>query len=300
MSRSRAIAWVLWIVLALNFAVAAAKLVIGYSINSLAMVADGFHSVLDGSSNIVGLVGIYAASQPPDEDHPYGHQKYEAMSALGISLLLGVTAIEVVRSGFTRLMEESRPTPTTAGFAVMAVTMAVNYFVTRYEARKGKELSSDILIADAAHTRSDILVSLSVIGGLAAVWLNLNWVDAVVAFLIAGIILTIAYGVLRRVFTVLTDTTSLSTGEIERVVQEIPEVLSCSNIRSRGSPPHLFIDLEIQLDPDLPLWKAHRIAHVVIDRCRTVLGATDVVVHVEPPAPVQHAESGAYARAVRD
>ena len=296
MNRSRAIGRVLWIVLGLNLAVAAAKLGIGYSINSLAMIADGFHSLLDGSSNIVGLVGIFMASQPPDADHPYGHQKYEAFSALGISLLLGITAIEVVHSGFTRLMEDSRPEPTWVGFAVMIATMGVNAFITRYEARKGRELSSDILVADSEHTRSDVLVSLSVMAGLGAAWYQIYWVDVVVAFVIAGIILYIAYGVLRRVFTVLTDTTSLSTAEIEKVVRQIPEVLSCSNIRSRGSPPFLFIDLEVQLDPDLPLWKAHRIAHVVMDRCRTALGASDVVVHVEPPVKVQEAETGAYSR----
>jgi cation diffusion facilitator family transporter len=300
MSRSRAIGRVLWVVLGLNFAVAAAKLGIGYSVNSLAMIADGFHSLLDGSSNIVGLVGIHLASQPPDAEHPYGHQKFEAFSALGISLLLGVTAIEVVQTGVQRLIAGANPQPGWLSFAVMAVTMAVNLLVTRYEARKGAELKSEILLADAAHTRSDVLVSLSVIVGLASVWLSLGWVDAVVAFMIAGIILVIAYGVLRRVLTVLTDTTSLSALEIESVVRRVPEVLSCSHVRSRGSPPFLFIDLEIQLDPDLPLWKAHRIAHVVIDRCRTELGAADVVVHVEPPEAVQRAETGAYIVASQD
>jgi cation diffusion facilitator family transporter len=172
----------------------------------------------------------------------------------------------------------------------------VNYIVTRYEARRGRELQSDILLADAAHTRSDILVSLSVMGGLAAVYFGVYWLDAIVAFLVAALILYIAYGVLKRQFTVLTDTTSLPSPKIEQVVLEIPEVLSCSHIRSRGEPPNLFIDLEIQLDPDLPLWKAHRIAHVVMDRCRQRFGAADVVVHVEPPLAVQRSESVAYAR----
>ena len=294
MSRGRAISRVLWIVLALNWGVAAAKLLVGYSANSLAMIADGFHSLLDGSSNVVGLVGIYLASRPPDADHPYGHQKYEAFSALGISLLLGITAIEVVQSGVSRLMEGGRPLPSALGISVMLVTTAVNYGVTRYEARRGGELQSDVLLADAAHTRSDVLVSLSVMGGLAAVYGGVFWADSAVAFLVAGLILYIAYGVLKRVLTVLTDTTALPSVRIERVVMEIPEVLSCSNVRSRGQPPNLFIDLEIQLDPDLPLWKAHRIAHVVMDRCRTTFGATDVVVHAEPPPAVQRAETAPY------
>ena len=283
--RGRAIQQVLWIVLALNWAVAAAKLGVGYSVNSLAMIADGFHSLLDGSSNIIGLVGIYVASRPPDADHPYGHQKYEAFSALGISLLLGVTAIELVQEGAARLLEGGRAVPTVMGFAVMLGTMAVNFGVSRYESRRGVELQSDVLLADAAHTGSDVLVSLSVMAGLGAVYAGVYWLDSFVAFVVAGLILYIAYGVLRRVLSVLTDTTSLTAREIEKVVLEIPEVLSCSNIRSRGDPPNLFIDLEIQLDPDFPLWKAHRIAHVVMDRCRIHFGAADVVVHAEPKAP---------------
>jgi cation diffusion facilitator family transporter len=296
MNRRRAISRVLWIVLGLNWGAAGAKLMTGYSANSLAMIADGFHSLLDGSSNMVGLVGIYLASRPPDADHPYGHQKYEAFSALGISLLLGITAIEVVRSGVERLLEGGRPLPSAPGIAVMLTTMIVNVAVTRYEARRGQELRSEILIADSAHTRSDILVSSSVLGGLGAVYWGVYWLDSAVAFLVAGLILYIAYGVLKRVLTVLTDTTSLSSADIERVVLQIPEVLSCSNIRSRGEPPNLFIDLEIQLDPDLPLWKAHRIAHVVMDRCRARLGAMDVVVHAEPPATVQRADPDSPAR----
>ncbi len=289
MTRSQSIARVLWLVLGLNLAVALAKLGVGFSVNSLAMIADGFHSLLDSSSNVVGLVGIYLASRPPDADHPYGHQKYESFSALGISLLLGVTAIEVVEAGIVRLAGDSRPEPTQLGFLVMAVTLVVNVLVTRYEGRRGRDLSSEILLADAAHTRSDILVSISVMAGLGAVWLGLFWVDSVVAFMIAGLILVIAYRILRRVSTVLTDSTSLSQADIQAVVMGVPDVISCSNIRSRGEPPNLFIDLEIQLDPDLPLWKAHRFAHVVEDRCRSELNAADVVVHVEPPETVAQA-----------
>jgi divalent metal cation (Fe/Co/Zn/Cd) transporter len=130
-----------------------------------------------------------------------------------------------------------------------------------------------------------VLVSLSVMAALGAAHFGVYWLDSVVAFVVAGLILYIAYGILRRVLSVLTDTTSLTARQIEEVVLQIPEVLSCSNIRSRGDPPNLFIDLEVQLDPDFPLWKAHRIAHVVMDRCEAHFDAADVVVHVEPNTP---------------
>ncbi|MBI4081731.1 MAG: cation transporter [Candidatus Lambdaproteobacteria bacterium] len=285
MDRHRAIVRVLWVVLFLNWAVAAAKLVIGYGIDSLGMIADGFHSLLDGSSNVIGLVGMVAASRPPDADHHYGHHKYEAVSALGIALLLGVTAIEVVQAGIGRLTSDLHPKPSLAGLAVMAVTMAVNAFVTRYEYRRGVALQSQILVADSAHTRSDILVSLSVLAGLGAVWLGLYWVDVAVAFLIAAFILYVAYGLFCRVSQVLTDAASLDPAAIAAVAREEPEVISTSTIRTRGAAPSLFIDLDIQLDPDLSLADAHRIAHGVRDRCMRAFGATDVVVHVEPAPP---------------
>jgi len=285
MERAAAIKRVLWVVLGLNLAVAVGKLVVGVLAGSLAMVADGFHSLLDGSSNLIGLVGIQLAARPPDLDHHYGHQKYEAFAALGIALLLGITAVGVVRAGIERLLDGARPEPTVAGVGVMLATMIVNAAVTRYEARAGRRLRSQVLLADAAHTRSDLLVSLSVLAGLGAVWLGWYWVDAAVAFVIAALILWISYGILKRVSGELTDTAQLSPEEIAAEVLAVPGVRSSSNIRSRGTPPYLFIDLEIQLPPELSLHAAHEVAHRVRDRLMGVYEAADVVVHVEPDTP---------------
>jgi cation diffusion facilitator family transporter len=280
--RSAAIRRVLWVVLALNLAVAGAKLAIGYGVNSLGMVADGFHSLLDGSSNVIGLVGMSLASRPPDLDHPYGHHKYEAFSALAIALLLGVTAVEVVRAGVARLGEHARPTPTALAFAVMLVTLAVNAAVSRYESAQGRRLRSEVLLADAGHTRSDVFVSLSVLAGLGAAWMQVFWLDALVAFAIAALILRIAWSILLRGTSTLMDTASLTPAMIAEVVEAVPGVRSSSHIRSRGEPPHLFIDLAIQLDPATPLREAHRIAHAVREACLREFGAADAVVHMEP------------------
>jgi len=287
MERIRAIKLVLWVVLGLNLAVAAAKLLIGYGIGSLAMVADGFHSTLDGSSNVIGLVGIVVASRPPDREHPYGHQKYEAFSSLGIALLLGVTALEVVRAGLGRLGSDVRPETSWAGVAVMVVTMAVNLGVSLYERRQGERWNSSILIADAGHTRSDLFVSLSVLAGLGAVWMGWYWLDVAVAFMIAALILYIAYGILRRVSQELIDTAAIPREQIAREALTVPGVISTSNVRSRGSAPNLFIDLEIQVSPALRLSDAHALAHQVRDRCMAAFEASDVVVHVEPAAGSQ-------------
>jgi cation diffusion facilitator family transporter len=280
--RSAAIRRVLWVVLWLNLAVAGAKLAIGYSVNSLGMVADGFHSLLDGSSNVIGLVGMVIASRPPDLEHPYGHHKVESFSALAIALLLSVTALEVVRAGVARLGDDARPAPTALAFAVMLATLAVNVLVTRYEGAAGRRYRSEVLLADAGHTRSDVFVSLSVMAGLGAAWLEVFWLDALVAFAIAALILRIAWGILQRGSSTLMDTASLTPEEIATVVRRVPGVRSCSHIRSRGEPPHLFIDLAIQLDPATPLSEAHRIAHDVHEAILQHFEAADAVVHMEP------------------
>ncbi|HKI99244.1 MAG TPA: cation diffusion facilitator family transporter [bacterium] len=280
--RTAAIRRVLWVVLALNLAVAVAKLAIGYSVDSLGMVADGFHSVMDGSSNVIGLVGMYLASRPPDLDHPYGHHKYESFSALAIALLLGLTALEVVRAGITRLGSAEHAKPTALAFAVMVATMVVNALVTHYESRQGRFHKSEVLVADAGHTRSDIFVSLSVLVGLGAAWMQVYWLDALVAFAIAVLIVRIAWQILVRGTSTLMDTTMLKPEEIAAVVDAVPGVRSSSHIRSRGEPPNLFIDLEIQLDPETPLREAHRIAHEVREACLRAFEATDTVVHMEP------------------
>src|SRR5512145_293671 len=148
---------VLVITLMLNIIVAVSKIIIGLVSGVLSITADGFHSTVDGSSNIVALVANRLASRPPDEDHPFGHQRFETIAALGIGGFLLVTAFEIVSGALERLQGGGDPpeiTPLT--FAVMIGTLLVNLFVTWYEAREGRRLSSVLLTADAAHTRTDV------------------------------------------------------------------------------------------------------------------------------------------------
>ncbi len=281
-SRLERIRWVLWVVLALNLAVAAAKLAVGWWADSISMIADGFHSTLDGSSNVIGLIGMWLAGQPPDANHPYGHQKFESIAALAIGVLLALTGVEVIQAALGRWGKATLPHVTWLGFTVMGVTMVVNVGVAWYEAREGRRLGSHLLLADAQHTRSDLLVSTSVLGGLIAARMGVAWLDVVVALLIAAFIIWVAYGVLKQVTFSLTDTAYLGDEAVSALALQVPRVRRCKNVRSRGNPPFLFIDLEVELDPDLSLAEAHAIAHQVMDRCRERLDAADVVVHVEP------------------
>lgn len=271
-------------VLVLNLLVAVAKLIVGVTISSVSMVADGFHSLVDSASNVVGLIGIAWAAAPPDEDHPYGHWKYETLAALLIGGLLTLTAWEVLRAAIVRLTSDSAPEVGPIAFVVMLVTMAINLAVAYYERRRGLELDSDLLRADASHTRTDVFVSLAVIASLVAARSGYPQIDAVVALGITVVIGYAAVRILRRSARRLTDTAAVSSARVREVALEVPDVLGVHKIRSRTGPAGSHADLHIQVAPDLRLDEAHAIGHRVADRLYDELGLDDVVTHVEPPS----------------
>ncbi len=279
---SKQVKRVLWQILGLNLLVAGAKIVVGAATGAISMVADGFHSTMDGSSNIIGLVGITIAGRPPDEDHPYGHHKYETFATLAIGLLLLLTTWNILRSVFNRIVEGSAPDVTIVSFLVMFVTIGLNWFVSAYEKRRGEQLKSSILLADAAHTRSDIYVSLSVIAGLVAVRLGWPWIDPIVALIIVGVIGKVGWDIIHRASNILADTAVVDPAEVENIALSIKGVKSCHKIRSRGTDQATYLDLHIQVDSGLSLAEAHYLGHQVQDELQDKLALTDVVVHVEP------------------
>ena len=194
--RTKEINKVLWIILGLNFAVAIMKLIVGYAISSASMVADGFHSFSDGSSNIVGLVGTAIAAKPADKSHPYGHKKFETFTAIGIALLLFLVSSNIIKSGIQKLQNPVVPRVDIYSFIVMIVTMLINIFVIVYETNQGKKLHSDILVSDAIHTKTDVYVSLSVILSLIAVKLGYPILDPIISFIISIAIIKAAIEIL--------------------------------------------------------------------------------------------------------
>ena len=158
---------VLWITLGLNVAVSAAKVVVGTLSGSVSMVADGYHSLVDGSNNVIGLIVAAFAFAPPDRAHPYGHRKFETAATLAIGLALLTLAYNVVEEALSSAARSHAPRINALNWVVMGATLAVNLFVTSYESRQGRRLGSTYLLADAAHTKSDIYVTLGVIASFA-------------------------------------------------------------------------------------------------------------------------------------
>ncbi len=282
----REIRHVLGTVLALNWGVALAKIMFGLLSRSASMTADGFHSFSDGASNIVGLVGITVAAQPKDDDHPYGHKKFETFFSLGIAFLLGLVCFELGQKGFERLYHPQHPDVSLLSFVVMIVTILVNIAVMKYERRKGMELQSDILSSDAMHTRADILTSFSVILSLIAVKLGFPILDAITTLIIALFIAHAAYDIIKESCRTLCDEVVIKdTSGIEKIVLSIKGVKECHKIRSRGRRDDINLDLHVHLDPGLNLEKTHQISHEIEGQIKSRYNEiSDVFVHVEPAA----------------
>jgi cation diffusion facilitator family transporter len=280
---------VLYRVLYLNLAVALAKIALGYSTGAVSILSDGFHSLTDSASNVVALIGISVARRPPDANHPYGHRKYETMASLGILVFLVVVMVEVLSAAADRLVNGGTPRVFPEGIGLMAATLIVNVFVVSYEMREGKRLNSEVLRADAKHTRSDVLTTGAVLGALLGVWWGYPLLDPMAALLVAGFIGQACWSIAQEASRILSDEIVIAESEVREVVQSVPGVIGCEKIRTRGSADHAFLDLHLWLDGDMALKTAHSASHVVKDRLMAKFPQlADVVIHIEPPPLAAH------------
>jgi len=276
----RILIWVLF----LNWFVALAKILYGLSSRTVSMTADGFHSLADGSSNIVGLIGIRLACQPKDKDHPYGHKKYETFFSLGIALLLFIVCVELLREGIIRIYKPFIPQIDIKSFLVMIVTLGINLAVMNYEYKKGRLLQSDILVSDSMHTKADIFTSLSVIIAMIAIKIGYPIIDPITTIIIALFIAHAGFDIVRYSSRILCDTVAIV--DVKKVVDialDIPGVKTCHKIRTRGRPDDIYVDLHVHVNADMHVDKAHKISYAIEEAIKKgIPGITDVVVHIEP------------------
>ena len=282
--RHRSVVTVLRRVLVLNLIVAFAKIALGYFSGAVSILSDGFHSLADASSNIVALVGVSAAQRPADQNHPYGHRKYETMASIGILMFMLLVLSEVARNALAHLRAPSTPAVLPLGFATMVATLIVNVFVVRYESSAGRRLRSEVLGADAKHTRSDVWTTIAVLVALAGVWLGYPVLDPIAGLVVSGFILYACWQIAREASGVLADEIVLAEDDIRSVVDSVPGVIGCEKIRTRGPADNVFVDLHVWIDGRTPLAEAHALSHVVKDRLMARFPEiVDVVIHIEPP-----------------
>lgn len=274
---------VLLVTLGLNLLVAASKILVGNASGSVSMVADGYHSLMDSVNNVVGLVVTAFAFAPPDEGHPYGHRKFETAASLGIGLLLLSVAYHVLSEALAHASGGRPPDVGVANWVVMGVTLGTNLFISWWEGREGRRLSSPFLLADASHTRSDIYVSLGVMASFAGARAGLAAVDIVVAVAIAVFIAVMAVQILVGSFHTLTDRAVIPASAVADVLREVPGVASWGDIRTRGGPGSIYVDLVAHVNGDLSMHEAHEVADAIEEAVRQAHPeVVDVVVHLEP------------------
>lgn len=296
--RTRSVRRVLWWVLGLNIAVAGAKLGYGLFIDSISVTADGFHSLFDGTSNVIGLIGLSVAARPADRDHPYGHTKYETFASAAVGALLLFAAWEVGSSAVERFGNPGAgPTVDAVSFVVMLATLAVNVAVTTLERRAGNRLGSEILRADASHTASDVFVTIGVIVGLIAVRLGMPLADPILGLVVAGFIIRAAYRVLHSAGATLSDTARIDPAEICVAALAVEGVLGCHDVRTRGSLDEVYVDLHVQVDPAATVAEGHATAERVEKAvCAAFDNVVDVIAHLEPLDDYQLRKTAAQER----
>jgi len=283
MDKFKEIRRILIIILFFNWLVAFAKLIYGLVTKSAAMTADGVHSFADGASNIIGLVGIWAAAKPIDEDHPYGHKKYETIATLGIAVMLFLASFDIIKDSVLRLFHPVVPDVNIFSFSLIAAGFLINAVVMKYEYKKGAELSSDVLTCDSIHTKSDMFVSGAVIATLISTKLGFPIIDTLVAFAIGVLIAKAGFDILKKSSDVLCDGEAVEKARISKAVSEISGVKSIHKIRTRGRQDDVHVDLHVKVNTSMHVDAAHELSHKISDTLKEKIpGITDVIVHIEP------------------
>jgi len=263
-----------------NLVVLLAKLAVGISTASIAILGDAVHSLADLANNGLAFFAHRIASSPPDREHPYGHRKFEMLAVFVLATLLAVLAIELVlraiQFGDREVVRHSW------ALGVMLGVFVVNAAVATWQGRWATRLDSDLLRADARHTLSDVLVTAGVITGWQLAALGYAWLDTVTTLGVAGFVLYLAYDLFQRAIPALTDRMAADPEEITALVRSVEGVREARRVRSKGTGASVTVDVVVAVDARLSTSESHAIADAVERRLRRRFSSADVTVHVEP------------------
>lgn len=281
--RDRLVRRILWFEGSVNAGVVVAKVAVGLSTGSFAVLGEAIHSLADVANNIVALVVVRIAARPADREHPYGHRKFETLAVFGLATLLTVLAVELG----TRAIEGSAGTVSTHGWTlgVMLGVLGVNVALAGWQGWWARRLRSEILRADARHTLGDVLATSAVIGGWQAAAHGYAWLDPAVAVAVAGVVLWLAFDLFKRSIPALVDRIALDPEELRSSVQEVGGVRSVRAVRSRWIGTAAAVDVTVTVAADLPTFEAHAIADGIERVVQDRFDVEDVTVHIEPHEP---------------
>ncbi len=268
-----------------NIALTVLKIVVGLLAGSASLIADGVHSFSDLAGDVGVFVALKASAIPPDRDHPYGHQHYETLGALGVSLLLLVTGVLLGRQAIGNIVTGTGSHPEFPALIAAGVSIVAKEGMARYTDLAGRIHHSPALRSNAAHHRSDALSSVGAAIGIGGAMAGLPILDSVAAAVISLLILKMGWELLRNNAMIVLETMPDEefVSEVRATAATVPGVISVSRLRIRPRGSVYTVDISITVEPDITVEEGHAIA----DRLEQALenSATELyeaVAHVEP------------------
>lgn len=274
---------VMWLVLSLNLAAAAVKFCVGWYSHSAVVRGDAYYTSIDALVDVMLLIFVRFSGKPPDQRHPYGHAKFEAVAVAVVAVLIFAMLQDLGRQALAALRGGTAPHSDPLYLAVLGVTLAGSLALTWYELRMARRLNNASLHADAYFTIGGcILTSLSILSLLVA-RSGLSWPDGAGALLACGLILWAGWSVARDALASLTDEVRLDEAALRECTLAVSGAQSCHQIRSRGTRDMVHVDLHVQVEPAMTTLESHALAHSVEDSIMARFPeVVEVTVHIEP------------------
>jgi cation diffusion facilitator family transporter len=265
----------------------AAKAVVGIMTGSLGLLSEAAHSLIDFGATVMTYIAVKISGKPADDEHHYGHGKVEAVSALAETALLFLLSAVIVYEAARRLLfnEHGDVDANLWAFGVIALSIVVDFFRARALSHAAEETSSQALEADALHFSSDLWSSVAVLVGLAGVRLGLPWADALAALVVAALVFTIGWRLVRKTIDTLTDAAPQgATQRIREAAGRVPGVIAIERLRVRSSGEKNFVDLDVGVSRTLPLDSVSAIKEQLAAAILADLPRGEVNVTTEPRA----------------
>ncbi len=251
--------------------------------NSLSILAESFDSLLDIINLVFGYIAIKVGKKPPDESHPYGHEKIESLVAYTEVIFIFLISLVIIYEGFQRIIFLSVLSNTYIGIIVLFSTLIVDGFLSYVNFYGSKKYNSPVLKANYINYLGDVFRTFAVIFALFLAFYNFYIFDIVISFLLAGILIYEAIGLLKESLCVLLDTAPREViEEVRRITLNTDGVRNVRNIRARKVGEKIFVDIIITVDNSLKIEDAHKVASNIENVLYEKFGNVDVIVHIEP------------------
>lgn len=263
-----------------NLLVLLAKLFVGLSTGSLAVLADAIHSLTDVANNIVAWIVVRLSAMPADREHPYGHRKFETIAVFALATFLAILAFEIARNAVTK--ESTEIISGRLELIVMISVLVVNISLAAWQRYWALRLKSSIMLADAAHTFADVLTTVIVIIGWQLSSMGFIILDRLCALGVAGFVLYLSYHLFKTAFPVLVDEYAIDPEDVKNAILKISDVKEVGRIRSRWVGSDVALDVVVSVDAELTTEESHKIADKIEAMIEDEFKVADALIHIEP------------------